>query len=176
MYCTALCERQQHSFLTERHEPPTGMSSSPISMAAAGAATMAAAMALGYLWGRRESASTKAMLTAAPDHVGSRSALCACGASLEGFSDNARNNHLASARHRRNLRLISRRAALVVAENWSEYRSCIAHCISGTDTVLEVGCGNGVTTSPWAWLHRRVAPAVLAQTLFRVRTQRRPWR
>ena len=135
---------------------------------------MAAAMALGYLWGRRESASTKAMLTAAPDHVGSRSALCACGASLEGFSDNARNNHLASARHRRNLRLISRRAALVVAENWSEYRSCIAHCISGTDTVLEVGCGNGVTTSLLSQTCRRAVGVDMSGALIAEAKERFP--
>ena len=35
----------------------------------------------------------------------------------------------------------------MVAENWSEYRSCISSLIASSDIVLEVGCGNGVTTS-----------------------------
>lgn len=113
----------------------------------------AAALALGYYIGVTREAATAASATSAPLTAASATAatataeLCTCGAVLAGFSESARSNHVASARHRRNMRLIARSAALVVAENWSEYRSCIPYCISSTDTVLEVGCGNGVTTS-----------------------------
>lgn len=120
-------------------EPVLEMSSSRESLAfGAGVAAMAtAALAVGYSLGRRSR----------DDDQSSESNLCECGASIEGFSENARAQHADSARHHRNMRLLHRGAKIVVAENWGEYRNSISHCIDSTDTVLEVGCGNGVTTS-----------------------------
>jgi len=106
--------------------------------AAVAPAALVAAVAVGYILGKRGG---RQRPRSAP------TTQCACGASLHGFSDNARERHYASARHRRNIRLIARCAKIVVAENWGEYRNAIAHCVRETDTVLEVGCGNGVTTS-----------------------------
>ena len=99
------------------------------------------AVAIGYALGRRSSQESTELQKPATSEI------CLCGACLEGFSANSRQLHLESARHRRNLRLINRGARIVVAENWSEYRSCISSLIASTDVVLEVGCGNGVTTS-----------------------------
>lgn len=93
------------------------------------------ALAVGYLIRKRSRQNQR------------ESTQCICGASMHGFSENERAVHLASARHRRNLRLLQRCAKCVVAENWGEYRNAISLCVSATDTVLEVGCGNGVTTS-----------------------------
>ena len=103
-------------------------------------AAVAASLALGFALGRRSWKASTASEQPAP-------AFCACGACLKGFTTNSRRLHLGSARHRRNLRLINRSAHIVVAENWSEYRSCITSLIASSDIVLEVGCGNGVTTS-----------------------------
>ena len=94
----------------------------------AGAAGIAAALAVGYALGRRSSSLV--------EHE-TDSRVCECGASMEGFSENARAQHIDSARHRRNMRLLHRGAKIIVAENWGEYRNCISHCIESAWVSLE---------------------------------------
>ena len=118
------------------------------------AAAVATSLAVGYALGRL----SKKVDQPAPE-------LCECGACLQGFTANSRRMHLESARHRRNLRLINRGARIVVAENWSEYRSCISSLIASSDVVLEVGCGNGVTTSLLSQTAARVVGVDMSEAL-----------
>jgi len=71
--------------------------------------------------------------------------VCECGACLEGLSAADRRSHLRSLRHSRNLQLLHR-STIYCAENFSEYRNCIKRFVKPDDSVLEVGCHQGVTT------------------------------
>ena len=71
--------------------------------------------------------------------------MCECGAQLHGTTANDLDYHLRSRRHATNLRLLGG-CRIRVTENFAEYRHCIEHCVAAEDTVVEMGCGRGVTT------------------------------
>ena len=85
--------------------------------------------------------------------------VCECGAVLHSTTPNDMEWHLRSRRHATNMRLVGLRGSLVirVTENFAEYRHCIEHCVAAEDTVIEMGCGRGVTTD---LLARRCSRAV----------------
>ena len=88
-----------------------------------------------------------------------RVTVCECGAQLHGTTANDMEYHLRSRRHATNMRLVGLQGSLVirVTENFAEYRHCIEHCVAAEDTVVEMGCGRGVTTD---LLARRCSRAV----------------
>ena len=111
--------------------------------------TVGLALALGvaaFVAGRRSSRwSRRAERGPGADQGRRAVTTCECGAQLHGTDANDLDYHLRSRRHATNMRLMGG-CRIRVTENFAEYRHCIEHCVAAGDTVIEVGCGRGVTT------------------------------
>ena len=130
-----------------------------VSQAAIIIAPLVAVGVAAFVAGRRSSRWARRAGGPGADQMRDRVTVCECGAQLHGTTANDMEYHLRSRRHATNMRLVGLQGSLVirVTENFAEYRHCIEHCVAAEDTVVEMGCGRGVTTD---LLARRCSRAV----------------